>query len=64
MHVPSQTTPKVSLSCSAGHARLPAVAPDLGARHRVTLHRDYHVWFNRNYYSAPHTLVSNPRARL
>lgn len=40
--------------------RLPAVAPDLGAWHRVTLHRDCHVQFDRSYYSAPYTLVSKP----
>ena len=37
--------------------RLPAVAPDLGSWHRVVLHRDCHVQFDRAYYSAPFTLV-------
>ncbi|MDC6171355.1 IS21 family transposase [Paucibacter sp. XJ19-41] len=38
--------------------RLPSVAPDLGAWHRVTLHRDCHVQFDRSYYSAPYVLAS------
>lgn len=36
---------------------LPAVAPDLGAWHRVKLHRDCHVKFDLSFYSAPFTLV-------
>lgn len=36
---------------------LPAIAPDLGSWHAVTLHRDCHVQFERVYYSAPFTLV-------
>lgn len=36
---------------------LPAVAPDLGHWHRVVLHRDCHVQFDRAYYSAPFALV-------
>lgn len=36
---------------------LPAVAPDLGSWHRVVLHRDCHVQFDRAYYSAPFALV-------
>lgn len=40
--------------------RLPVVAPDLGQWHRVTLHRDCHVQFDRGYYSAPYTLVNKP----
>jgi transposase len=36
---------------------LPAVAPDLGSWHRVVLHRDCHVQFERSYYSAPFALV-------
>jgi hypothetical protein len=36
---------------------LPAVAPDLGSWHRVILHRDCHVQFDRALYSAPFTLV-------
>jgi len=36
---------------------LPAVAPDLGTWHRVTVHRDCHVQFERALYSVPFTLV-------
>jgi transposase len=36
---------------------LPAVAPDLGSWHRVSVHRDCHVQFERILYSAPFTLV-------
>lgn len=36
---------------------LPAVAPDLGCWHRVNVHRDCHVQFERVLYSAPFTLV-------
>ena len=37
--------------------RLPSVAPDLGTWHRVVLHRDCHVQFERAFYSAPFTRV-------
>ncbi|HXI67405.1 MAG TPA: IS21 family transposase [Steroidobacteraceae bacterium] len=37
--------------------RLPAVAPDLGTWHRVVLHRDCHVQYERAFYSAPFTLA-------
>ena len=37
--------------------RLPSVAPDLGTWHRVVLHRDCHVQFERAFYSAPFTKV-------
>jgi transposase len=37
--------------------RLPAVAPDLGSWHRVSVHRDCHVQFDRSFYSAPYTLA-------
>ena len=36
---------------------LPAIAPDLGSWHRVSVHRDCHVQFERVLYSAPFTLV-------
>jgi transposase len=36
---------------------LPAIAPDLGTWHRVRLHRDCHVQFERCFYSAPFTLI-------
>jgi hypothetical protein len=36
---------------------LPAIAPDLGTWHRVTVHRDCHVKFDYRLYSAPFTLV-------
>jgi transposase len=36
---------------------LPAIAPDLGTWHRVTLHRDCHVKFDYRLYSAPFALV-------
>ncbi|OYW21118.1 MAG: IS21 family transposase [Burkholderiales bacterium 12-64-5] len=36
---------------------LPAVAPDLGSWHRVSVHRDCHVQFERVLYSAPFTLA-------
>jgi transposase len=36
---------------------LPAVAPDLGSWHRVTVHRDCHVAHDRCLYSVPFTLV-------
>ena len=36
---------------------LPSVAPDLGSWHRVSVHRDCHVQFERMLYSAPFTLV-------
>lgn len=36
--------------------RLPDIAPDLGAWHRVTVHRDCHVQFDKAFYSAPFTL--------
>ena len=37
--------------------RLPAVTPDLGTWHRVVLHRDCHVQFDKSLYSAPFALV-------
>ena len=37
--------------------RLPGVAPDLGSWHRVVVHRDCHVQFDKSFYSAPFTLV-------
>jgi len=36
---------------------LPAVAPDLGKWHKVSVHRDCHVAHDRVLYSAPFTLV-------
>ena len=36
---------------------LPAIAPDLGSWHRLTVHRDCHVQFERILYSMPFTLV-------
>lgn len=36
---------------------LPAQAPDLGTWHRVSVHRDCHVQFERVLYSAPFALV-------
>jgi transposase len=36
---------------------LPSQAPDLGTWHRVSVHRDCHVQFERVLYSAPFTLV-------
>ncbi len=36
---------------------LPAVAPDLGSWHRVSVHRDCHVQFDRGLYSVPFALV-------
>jgi hypothetical protein len=36
---------------------LPAVAPDLGTWHRVSVHKDCHVQFERILYSAPFALV-------
>ena len=36
---------------------LPAVAPDLASWHRVSVHRDCHVQFERVLYSAPFALV-------
>jgi transposase len=39
---------------------LPAVAPDLGTWHSVTVHRDCHVQFDRAFYSAPFSLASKP----
>jgi transposase len=36
---------------------LPAIAPDLGTWHQVTLHRDCHVKFDYRLYSAPFALV-------
>lgn len=36
---------------------LPAIAPDLGSWHAVTVHRDCHVKFDYALYSAPYTLV-------
>ena len=38
-------------------AALPAIAPDLGVWHRVTVHRDCHVQFDHCLYSAPFTLA-------
>jgi transposase len=37
--------------------RLPAMAPDLGSWHRVSVHRDCHVQFDSALYSAPFALV-------
>lgn len=39
---------------------LPAIAPDLGTWHRVAVHRDCHVQFDRSFYSAPFTLATRP----
>ena len=36
---------------------LPAIAPDLGTWHQVTLHKHCHLQFERVLYSAPFTLV-------
>jgi transposase len=36
---------------------LPPIAPDLGAWHRVVVHRDCHVQFDRRLYSVPFALV-------
>jgi hypothetical protein len=36
---------------------LPSVAPDLGSWHRVSVHRDCHVQFDRGLYSVPFTLA-------
>lgn len=36
---------------------LPAIAPDLGTWHRVVVHRDCHVQFDRRLYSVPFALV-------
>jgi transposase len=36
---------------------LPAIAPDLGTWHRVTLHPDCHIKFDYRLYSAPFALV-------
>jgi hypothetical protein len=36
---------------------LPAIAPDLGTWHRVTLHPDCHVKFDSRLYSTPFALV-------
>jgi transposase len=36
---------------------LPATAPDLGTWHRVVVHRDCHVQFDRAFYSAPFALA-------
>jgi len=36
---------------------LPAIAPDLGTWHRVNVHRDCHVQFERVLYSAPFALA-------
>lgn len=36
---------------------LPPVAPDLGSWHRVSVHRDCHVQFDRALYSAPYLLA-------
>ena len=36
---------------------LPAIAPDLGTWHRVNVHKDCHVQFERILYSAPFALV-------
>ena len=37
--------------------RLPALAPDLGTWHRVSVHRDCHIQFDRSFYSAPFALA-------
>jgi transposase len=36
---------------------LPPIAPDLGSWHRVVVHRDCHVQFDRRLYSVPFALV-------
>jgi hypothetical protein len=36
---------------------LPQIAPDLGSWHRVSVHRDCHVQFDRGLYSVPFALV-------
>jgi transposase len=36
---------------------LPSIAPDLGTWHRVAVHRDCHVQFDRRLYSVPFALV-------
>jgi transposase len=38
-------------------APLPAIAPDMGSWHRVSVHKDCHVQFERILYSAPFALV-------
>ena len=40
--------------------RLPAVTPDLGTWHRVSVHRDCHVQYDRCFYCAPFMLVGKP----
>ena len=39
---------------------LPTIAPDLGTWHRVVVHRDCHVQFDRRLYSVPFALVGKP----
>jgi len=39
---------------------LPAVPPDLGTWHAVTVHRDCQVSFERALYSVPFALVGKP----
>lgn len=55
------TTRRTPLSLFALEApllqALPTPAPDLGTWHRVSVHRDCHVQFERVLYSAPFTLV-------
>lgn len=36
---------------------LPDIAPDLGAWHRATVHRDCHIQFDRAFYSVPFSLI-------
>ncbi len=43
---------------------LPAIAPDLGTWHQVSVHRDCHVQFERALYSVPFTVVGKVRSSL
>ena len=58
IHGTTRTQPLALYQLERVHlTALPAIAPDLGVWHRVTVHRDCHVQFDHCLYSAPFTLA-------
>ena len=58
MHGTTRIAPLASFEAERPFLQsLPPVAPDLGSWHRVTVHRDCHVQFERALYSVPFALV-------
>ena len=57
MHGTTREQPLVLFEAERALLRRCPIAPDLGAWHRVVLHRDCHVQCEKSLYSAPFTLM-------